>query len=280
MFSLVVRAARPPLLPAPAARHASFLSSLFRRSRAPGGIPALSLFDQTSLPEPLRLPLPADPLARLCAGIADGAVAAAGAAAAFYGAGAAGVAPADASAAAQAAFLLLWAVRDALGDGGNRSLGKRAFNLELTHADGSLASRSAALSRSWYVLLVPAAGAHPFVGLSLELFLFFDVATLVLTPDARKAGDYMFGTRVVRERAGRRDRLADAADAVEATALREEIEAAAPGLLAQLAEETRAPRPWWELEKSALAGPNVVAGSEEVLARKDASPLLMHRPKR
>ena len=278
MFTLIARATRPPLLPAPV-RRASFFSSLFRRSRAPGGVPSLSLFDQTSLPEPLRLPLPADPLARLCAGIVDGAVAAAGAAAAFYSAEAVGAASADAAAACQATFLLLWATRDALGDGGNRSLGKRVFNLELTRADGSLASRPAALARSWYVLLAPAAGVHPFVGLSLELLIFFDVATLVLTPDARKAGDYMFGTRVVRARAGRSDRLADAADAVEAATLREEIEAAAPGLLAQIAEETRAPRPWWELEKSVLAGPSVVAGSEEVLARKETS-LLMQRPRR
>jgi hypothetical protein len=99
----------------------------------------------------------------------------------------------------QSTGLLAWAFRDGLGRGGNRSPGKALFGLELAYADGTLVSPMAALCRSSYVLLLPAVSLHPFVGLSLEVLLFFDVATLVLTQDARKAGDYMWGSRVVEE---------------------------------------------------------------------------------
>jgi uncharacterized RDD family membrane protein YckC len=139
--------------------------------------------------------------------------------------------------AAQVSALALWAARDALGDGRNRSLGKRACGLELACADGSLAPAGAALCRSWYWLLLPACSLHPFVGLSMETLLFFDLATLLLTQDARKAGDYMWGLRVVNERPGRAGRLQDAAEALEAEQLREEVEAEAPGLLAELHRE-------------------------------------------
>jgi uncharacterized RDD family membrane protein YckC len=220
-------------------------SGLLRRSKPkpyasslPGA--RLTLLDQSALPAPLRLPRPGEPLARICAGLADAGLAlASGACAAcalHYGGG---LALEAAALPAQSVALLAWAARDALGAGRNRSPGKALFGLELANADGSLASPAAALLRSSYMLLLPATPLHPFVGLGLELLLFFDLATVVLTQDARKAGDYMWGCRVVEERPGRAERLLEYREAEEMAALRARIEAAAPGLLRAegLAEE-------------------------------------------
>ena len=227
-----------------------------RRPRGPDAFGRrVTLFDQSALPAALRLPRPGDPFARVMAGSFDALVAGAGGACCFAAAGAAGANPVDASAVAQAAALALWAVRDALGDGGSRSLGKRLFSLEIALSDGTLAPRSAALARSWYYALLPAATLHPFVGLSLEVLLFADLATLVLTPDARKAGDYMVGTRVVAERIGRAARLAEASELQEARALREQVEKQAPGLLAEIERESGGKAaPWWHSQQSILAG--------------------------
>jgi hypothetical protein len=211
----------------------STYNTLFKRAR-PGAAaalpPRMSLFDQSALPEPLRLPRPGEPLARICAGIADAGLASACglcvASALHYG-GSSEVAALS----GQSVALLAWAARDGLGPGGNRSPGKALFGLELTQADGSLASPLAALCRSSYWLLLPAAGLHPFVGLGLEVLLFFDVATLVLTQDARKAGDYMWGCRVVEELPGRAERLLEYAEAAELAQLRDKAAALAPGLL-------------------------------------------------
>ena len=214
-------------------------NNLFRRSPRPGAAPGasalrLTLLDQSSLPEPLRLPRPGEPLSRISAGIADASLASlcglCVASALHYGGG--GVfSPEEAALAGQSAALLAWAARDGLGPGGNRSPGKALFGLELTNADGSLASPLAALCRSSYFLLLPAASLHPFVGLGLEVFLFFDVATLVLTQDARKAGDYMWGCRVVEELPGRAARMQEYREAAELARLREDMSARAPGLL-------------------------------------------------
>ena len=215
-------------------------NNLFRRAR-PGAAPGasasalrLTLLDQSSLPEPLRLPRPGEPLSRICAGIADASLASlcglCVASALHYGGGGA-FSPEEAALAGQSTALLAWAARDGLGPGGNRSPGKALFGLELTNADGSLASPLAALCRSSYFLLLPAVSLHPFVGLGLEVFLFFDVATLVLTQDARKAGDYMWGCRVVEELPGRAARMQEYREAAELARLREDMSARAPGLL-------------------------------------------------
>jgi hypothetical protein len=213
----------------------STYNALFKRARpgaAGGGAlpPRITLYDQSALPEPLRLPRPGEPLARISAGIADAGLAAACglcAASALHYSGSGEVA----ALAGQSVALLAWAARDGLGPGGNRSPGKALFGLELTQADGSLAPPLAALCRSSYWLLLPAAALHPLVGLGLEVLLFFDLATLVLTQDARKAGDYMWGCRVVEELPGRAERLLEYAEAAELAQLRDKAAALAPGLL-------------------------------------------------
>jgi hypothetical protein len=213
----------------------STYNALFKRK--PASVlqgPKVTLFDQSGLPEPLRLPRPGEPLARISAGIADaflaGACGLCVSGALHYGGG--GGIPLDVvTLCGQSTGLLAWAFRDGLGRGGNRSPGKALFGLELAYADGTLVSPMAALCRSSYVLLLPAVSLHPFVGLSLEVLLFFDVATLVLTQDARKAGDYMWGSRVVEELPGRELRLLESREAVEIARLREKVAAAVPGLL-------------------------------------------------
>jgi hypothetical protein len=172
---------------------------------------------------------------------------------AAVGAAMGGGAPDVALAAGQGAALLLWVLRDALGDGGNRSWGKRLFRLELACADGTLAPPRAAALRSAYLLLLPLAGMHPFVNLTLETLLFADLATLVLTPDARKVGDYALGCRCVEERPGRAQRARDLREAEEVAELRRQIEQMAPGLLA--AREKEAPqKKWYSIEHKILAG--------------------------
>ena len=71
----------------------------------------------------------------------------------------------------------------------------------------------------------------------IEVALFFDLSSLVLTQDARKAGDYMFGTRVVEERPGREQRVIDYFEQVEIEKVRDEIESLRPGLLTRRGSE-------------------------------------------
>ena len=239
----------------------STYNALFRRAGRSSGLPPssllgprLTLYDQSALPEPLRLPRPGEPLSRMCAGIADACLSAATGAcvagALHYGGS--GLPLETISQAGQSVALLAWCARDGLGPDGNRSPGKALFALELAHADGSLVSPLAALCRSSYFLLLPAVTLHPFVGLGLEVLLFFDVATLVLTQDARKAGDYMWGSRVVEERPGRHLRLLEYREAAELAELREQVAQAAPGLLQ---EEGLAEGVLWHTQAAAAKAP-------------------------
>ena len=124
----------------------------------------------------------------------------------------------------QGGSLLLWVLRDSLGDGRNRSIGKRVCGVEITNWDGSLASPAHAALRNWYFFAAPLAFIHPIAEMVWTVMLVFDVSSLFFTQDARKLGDYMFGTRVVNEREGRLARIQDRADAQEIAQLRKEIE--------------------------------------------------------
>lgn len=193
----------------------------------------LTLFNQSMLPEDLRLPTPADPLFRVGAGIADAVVSgiggAAAAAAAYYASdGAAELA----AAAGQGTALLLWVLRDSLADEGTRSFGKKWFKLELTYWDGTLATPAHARMRNVYFLILPFMAMHPIASMIGSIIFFFDAASVVITSDARKAGDYLFGTRVVNERPGRDVRVQDMWETMEVRRLRAEIEHLAPGMLA------------------------------------------------
>lgn len=197
----------------------------------------LSLQNQDSIPEPLRLPRPADPLARLGAGLLDAGISIAVGSAAGYLAFMGSAIPEVGLSAAQGTAIALFAFRDAFGDEGNRSIGKKVFGLEIALWDGQLPSPSSCAARSWYLCLIPVAGLHPVLLASLEVGLFFDLASLLLTQDARKAGDYMFGTRVVAERPGRDDRVIEYIEQIEIEKVREEIESLQPGLLTRRGSE-------------------------------------------
>lgn len=220
----------------------------------PGAPPRLSLLNQTSIPQDLRLPKPADPLNRISAGVLD--LLASGVGGAFAGAAtyyASGGALDLATAAGQGVALVLWVLRDGLGDHGNRSLGKRACKLEITARDSTLASPTACLARNAHFLLLPAVGLHPYVTVSFEVLMFWDVAALFLTPDARKVGDYALGTRVVDERPGREARAADMHVVEEVRALRADIERAMPGLLSAR-ERAHPTLGWYENARWQIAG--------------------------
>ena len=237
------------------------LGRLFRKggtsSPSSTGMPKLTLFNQSMLPEELRLPLPADPMSRICAGLVDLSLCAACgvglAAASHYGMGLEAL---SASGLGQGAGLVLWAARDGLGPGGNRSPGKAMLGLELVTSDGTLVSPMAALCRSSYFLLLPATPLHPFVGLTLEVLLFWDLATLLFTQDSRKAGDYMWGSRVVEELPGRDLRVLDYREAQEIEELRMKLEKVAPGWLEEegLLRDTHWFIPRVNEKKSVLAG--------------------------
>jgi uncharacterized RDD family membrane protein YckC len=239
--------------------------SLFRKRHhatdEPLSSEKLGFWNQWMLPPDLRLPAPADPLRRLGAGLLDAALAAGvggAAAAAVSASGGGGGAAAEAGA---AAALLAWALRDAAApasDGGCRSPGKRAFGLELARADGSLPSRGAAAARGAYWAALPAAALHPLAGMGAAALLAFDFFSTTLTVDARKVGDYVAGTRVVDAPPGRAERVADAAAADEIRALRDEIEALAPG---ELAASTHPDDEWYEALRARHAS------NKEIIAR-------------
>lgn len=195
------------------------------------------LFNQDNIPEDLRLPKPGDPFYRFGAALFDGIVSGLGGLSVGYLVYLGTQSSYDiAIPTGQATALLLWILRDALGDEGNRSIGKRLFNLEITNNDGTLVNsmNHSLLLRNWYFGLIPILHYHPLITMTFEILLFFDAASFLLTPDARRVGDYMLGSRVVEERPNRNERIQDMYDINEMNQLKEEIETLAPGTLAGL----------------------------------------------
>lgn len=234
--------------------NAKLFRGLFKKTSAGvgGGFlgPRITLFRQEALPEDLRLPVPANPGNRIAAGMLDLVTSLFGggivAASVFFS----GVGDLDlASAAGQGTALVLWAFRDSFSCEGTRSIGKRVFKIEITNADGSLASPTACALRNWYYLAIPLMSVHPFVALTIDAMIFADVATLFVTEDGRKTGDYMFGTRVVDERPNREIRVMDQHEQMEMNALKAELESYAPGILD--AREQKGPKLWYEQQREA-----------------------------
>lgn len=207
----------------------------------------LTLFNQWMIPEDLQLPKPGDPLKRIGAGCVDVLVSVVSGGLVGAAMRATGLFDADLMMQlSQGTALMTWVMRDALGDGGNRSLGKRLFGLELAHWDGTLPTPRLALTRNAYWLVLPAMVMHPLAAMGGGVLIAFDIASVLLTADARKVGDYATGLRVVDARRGRDVRLQDAADAEEIRALRAEIEERAPGFLAS---STNPDDAWYEDER-------------------------------
>lgn len=191
----------------------------------------MTLFNQWMVPQDLQLPRPADPFRRLGAGIIDLLISSAAGCSAGAATWFTTYDPFLTMNVASGVALAGWVVRDSLGDGGNRSIGKRLYKVELAHWDGSLPTRTQALLRNWYFLVLPAMKFHALLDMAGGMLFVFDIASVMLTQDARKVGDYMFGTRVVDERPDRAARVAEGRAVEEIRMLRDEIEALAPGLL-------------------------------------------------
>lgn len=242
-----------------------FFKKFFRRRVHPTDMPQdpmkLTLFNQWMIPEDLQLPKPGDPLKRIGAGCVDVIISAVAGSLVGAAAHASGLAdPALVTQLAQGMGLMAWVMRDALGDGGNRSLGKRLFGLELAHWDGTLPTPRLALTRNAYWLALPAMALHPLAAMGGGMLIVFDVASVLLTADARKVGDYATGLRVVDSRKGRELRLQDAEEAEEIRALREEIEAKAPGFLAA---STNPDDAWYEEERDrTMSSAEIIRGAQ------------------
>ena len=238
----------------------------------PGAGGRFTLFHQDDVPEDLRLSPPADPVARTTAGAIDAALALGGGAVAGWLAHALTGSSDVASASAAGAATALWVLRDGLGDGGNRSVGKAIMRVELAYWDGALASPAHALTRNAIVLAWPLAGLHPMLEMLWTTSVVFDGASLFLTADARKLGDYALGTRVVAERPGRQGRAQDRADALEMARLRADIDALSPGLL-QTPDAARvlgvAPASHEEVQRALVA--RAAAETHELAARIKAA---------
>jgi uncharacterized RDD family membrane protein YckC len=193
----------------------------------------LTLFNQSSLPPEYRVPVPANPLARISAGVVDLSISiAAGYSASvgidWYTSGLSELS----EYAGHGVGVAMWMLRDTLGDEGNRSIGKRMFKVEIVYVDGTPVSQQHALLRNWYFLGLPLIVFHPFVNLLAQGFLVWDLSSVLLTQDARKAMDYAFGMRVVDELPNRLERLKQQEIDFEILQIEEEIERLSPGLLA------------------------------------------------
>ncbi len=258
------------------------LARLFRRGERKGDkstSPFLSPDRQLErgIPEDLQLPTPAEPIKRFFAAVFDAGLALTGGVVAGYAASYGTGIPEAVGAVGQGTALVLWTLRDGLGDHGNRSLGKALFKLELANWDGTLPQPSACLARNVYFALVPLTAFHPLVTMSLEVVLFFDAASFFVTKDARRVGDYIFGTRVVQERPGRALRALDMHEAVEAGEIRAELEALAPGVLDKL-RDGDAGKAWYEDVQKGLRREAAAAAKARQQAAAAAATSMGGRP--
>lgn len=186
--------------------------------------------EDEDVPPDLRTPTPGDPIARGLAGAVDLGVSLGVGLACGAAAGALSGVPQLAAWTAKATGVLAWVARDALVSEGHASIGKRTFGLELTYWDGALASRTDALLRNSPWLLAACTEAHPLVSRALVFIAVWDIATMIVTHDGRKAGDYMRGTYVSAVPAGvaQDARVLDHAEAMQMAQLEEEIEKLSP----------------------------------------------------
>lgn len=252
-----------------------FFKKFFRKRHHPTDVPQdplkMTLFNQWMVPEDLQLPKPGDPIRRIGAGFLDllvsGAIGGAVGTAAWHGLQLdllGGLDPHEAVQSAVQAGLgtgfASWLVRDAFGDGGNRSLGKEVFKLELAYWDGTLSSRLDAALRNWYFLALPLMALHPMLEMAGAMVFTFDAASVLLTQDARKVGDYVLGTRVVDERPDREGRLRDLEVTAEVRLLREEVEELVPGYL----KASKNPDDEWyeDLQKATQSSVQLIKGSQ------------------
>eukprot|EP01138_Halocafeteria_seosinensis_P013868 gb/GECG01014161.1/.p1 GENE.gb/GECG01014161.1/~~gb/GECG01014161.1/.p1 ORF type:complete len:353 (+),score=30.76 gb/GECG01014161.1/:1-1059(+) len=181
-------------------------------------------YAQSSVPEDLRLPTFADPIGRVLAGAVDlGIACAVGIGSGWLISAITGV-PDLGSWTALAAGTFAWIGRDGILDEGNRSLGKILYDIEISYWDGQLARRTDCVKRNMPYVLVPFVGVHEYVGHALLFCIVWDLATHLVTYDARKLGDYLSGTYVVSSAPGRDTRVLDMIEQEELEEIESEIE--------------------------------------------------------
>ena len=176
-----------------------------------------------NIPEDLRLPTFADPIGRLLAGLVDFGVACGVGLGSGWLVSALTTVPDLGSWTALTAGTFAWITRDALFEEGNRSLGKILYDIEIAYWDGQLASRIDSVKRNMHYLFVPFVGVHEYVGHALLFCIVWDIATHMVTYDARKLGDYFAGTYVVASPPGRETRVLDMIEQAELEEVEKEI---------------------------------------------------------
>lgn len=153
-------------------------------------------FFTDEVPAEFQLPPPPDPIARCMAGLVDMAVS--GTLGALVGTAAfVGLDSADAGVwGSVLAGSLAFAGRDAVAGDGCGSFGKRLFGLRVIGWDQGIVSPSASVVRNAYFGLIPFFGVNDIVWHAFVFCAVWDVASQLVTQDARRAGDYLMGCRV------------------------------------------------------------------------------------
>ena len=97
------------------------------------------------------------------------------------------------------------------------------------------------------------------------LVLVFDLSSILFTQDARKLGDYVFGTRVVDERPGRKERELDLQEQSEMEFLRAEIRELTPRISAQAPISLDSSKPpsqsWYASVRQEVVGADVIGAA-------------------
>ncbi len=96
--------------------------------------------------------------------------------------------------------------RDMVFERGTRSLGKRLLKLEVVRLDGQLPTRWHTAARNFYAPLYTAVAVMPPAVFALSAV---ELGLLLFTPQATRIGDLLGRTRVIDERADRKERLAE-----------------------------------------------------------------------
>jgi hypothetical protein len=99
----------------------------------------------------------------------------------------------------------MFTLRDAMWEGGSRSIGKRLLGLEIVQADGGLiATRGQCIRRN---MMLPLWEANGFVFPLVHILFVSDFLTMLSNGRRRRIGDYMGGTIVVDEMPDRKARV-------------------------------------------------------------------------
>ena len=192
-------------------------------------------FFSDEVPAEFQMPPPPDPIARAMAGMVDLGVAG------IFGSvvgGAALAATGCADAGVWSSVLagsFAFAARDGIPGDGCGSVGKRLLGLRVVGWDHGTVGAMAGLGRNSYMALVPFFGVADVVWHAFVFCAVWDVASLLATRDARRAGDYLMGCRVATTPVHLGEASLDDLEVDEMSAILSRLEGLSPDTAAVLA---------------------------------------------